>query len=143
MLKSIKFQFSKKKHKLNETEWLEHVGATDRDGQWADKNNFAALVEEMAAAFRQSGWLLSAAVSPAIFRINEGYDVGRISAGLDFINVMTYDLHGSWDRYADHHAPLKQRPFDQWATENLHADGGISYWIKKGTRYSSIYDRLG
>ena len=27
----------------------------------------------------------------------------------DFINVMTYDLHGDWDNYADHHAPLHAR----------------------------------
>lgn len=86
----------------------------------------------MAAAFAPRGWLLSAAVTPAIYRVNEGYDVPRISAALDFINVMTYDLHGTWDNYADHHAPLRRRPFDQWSTENLHADGGISYWIEKG-----------
>jgi len=110
----------------------EYPGATDRDGNWSDKGNFAALVEELAAAFAGPGWQLSAAVSPAIFRINDGYDVRRISAALDFINVMTYDLHGTWDNYADHHAPLTRRPFDMWATENLHADGGISYWIQKG-----------
>merc|ERR1712071_588381 len=97
-----------------------------------------ALVEELAAAFAGPGWQLSAAVSPAIFRINDGYDVRRISAALDFINVMTYDLHGTWDNYADHHAPLTRRPFDMWATENLHADGGISYWIQKGP-FHSLY----
>ena len=114
------------------------TGATDRDGNWSDKGNFAALVEELAAAFAGPGWQLSAAVSPAIFRINDGYDVRRISAALDFINVMTYDLHGTWDNYADHHAPLTRRPFDMWATENLHADGGISYWIQKGP-FHSLY----
>ena len=25
---------------------------------------------------------------------------------LDFINVMTYDMHGSWDGYADHHSKM-------------------------------------
>ena len=80
----------------------------DRDGGWNDKNNFADLVEELSAAFSPHGWLLSAAVSPAKFRVNDGYDVGRISQYLDFINVMTYDLHGSWDKSADHHAPLNR-----------------------------------
>ena len=53
-------------------------------------------------------------MSPAKFRINDGYDVARIARHLDFINVMTYDLHGSWDRAADHHAPLNRRDHDDW-----------------------------
>ena len=53
-------------------------------------------------------------MSPAKFRINDGYDVARISRHLDFINVMTYDLHGSWDKAADHHAPLNRRDHDDW-----------------------------
>ncbi|XP_065561191.1 LOW QUALITY PROTEIN: probable chitinase 10 [Artemia franciscana] len=116
----------------------EYPGATDRQGTYADKENFARLCEEMSEEFRPKGLLLSAAVSPAIFRVNEGYDVPRLGKALDFINVMTYDLHGSWDRYADHHAPIRKRPFDQWGTANLHADGGLSYWIKKGAPAEKI-----
>ena len=92
----------------------EYPGAQDRDGSWDDKQNFASLVEELAAAFKPYNWLLSAAVSPAKFRVNDGYDVRKISQHLDFINVMTYDLHGSWDRAADHHAPLHGREHDDW-----------------------------
>ena len=36
----------------------------------------------------------------------------RIAKSLDFINVMTYDLHGSWDGFADHHSPLFKRSHD-------------------------------
>ena len=92
----------------------EYPGAQDRDGAWDDKQNFADLVEEMSRAFRTHNWLLSAAVSPAKFRVNDGYDVARVSEYLDFINVMTYDLHGSWDKSADHHAPLHKRDHDDW-----------------------------
>ena len=114
------------------------AGATDRDGRWADKNNFASLVEEMSAVFRPRKWLLSAAVPAAVFRINEGYDVPRLAKGLDFFNVMTYDMHGTWDNYADHHAPLKKRPFDTGATQNLHSDGALSAWISQGVPASKI-----
>ena len=92
----------------------EYPGAQDRDGGWNDKQNFASLVEELATAFKPYNWLLSAAVSPAKFRVNDGYDVRKISDHLDFINVMTYDLHGSWDKAADHHAPLYGREHDDW-----------------------------
>lgn len=40
-------------------------GASDRGGKWADKKNFADLVDELHAAFLPNGWILSAAVSPA------------------------------------------------------------------------------
>ena len=86
----------------------------------------------MSEAFRPRNWLLSAAVPAATFRINDGYDVPRLSKALDFINVMTYDMHGVWDDYVDHHAPIKQRPFDQGPTQNLHCDGSLSYWISQG-----------
>lgn len=113
-------------------------GASDRDGVWADKENFALLIEELSRAFAPLGLLLSAAVPAANFRVNEGYDVPRLAKALDFINVMTYDMHGTWDDYADHHAPLKRRPFDEGPTQNLHADGALSYWVSQGAPANKI-----
>ena len=92
----------------------------------------------MSAVFRPRNWLLTAAVPAAVFRINDGYDVPRLAQALDFINVMTYDMHGTWDNYADHHAPLRKRPFDTGATQNLHSDGALSAWISKGTPANKI-----
>ena len=105
-----------------------------RDGQWGDKENFAILVSDLAAAFKtvDKGWLLSAAVSAAKFRVDEGYAVARIAQDLDFINVMTYDLHGDWDNFADHHAPLNKREHDGWEFQSLNTAGAMSYWASKG-----------
>ena len=58
-------------------------------------------------------------MSAAKFRVDEGYDVKRISKKLDFINIMTYDLHGSWDNFADHHSPLYSRQHDSWSFKSL------------------------
>ncbi|TRY79747.1 hypothetical protein TCAL_01968 [Tigriopus californicus] len=110
----------------------EYPGATDRGGTYADKKNFADLVNELSAVLRPRGLLLSAAVSAAKFRIDEGYDVPAISKKLDFINVMTYDLHGFWDNKADHHALLKERENEDWAGKSLNTDHAIQHWIKKG-----------
>ena len=63
-------------------------------------------MEELSAALVPQGLLLSAAVSPAKFRVNDGYDVARISRHLDFINVMTYDFHGQWEKEVGHNSPL-------------------------------------
>ena len=97
----------------------EYPGAEDRDGQWSDKENFASLVSELHQEFKPRGWILSAAVSPAKFRVDEGYAVKKISESLDFINVMTYDLHGDWDNFVDHHAPLNSREHDSWEFKSL------------------------
>ena len=78
----------------------EYPGDTERGGDWSDKENYALLLEEIKIAFNPHGWLLSAAVPAPKSRIDAGYDVKRISEVLDFINVMTYDLHGSWDGFA-------------------------------------------
>lgn len=44
--------------------------------------------------------------------MEDAYDVPRIAASLDFINLMAFDLHAERDSAADHHAPLHQRPHD-------------------------------
>jgi GH18 family chitinase len=38
--------------------------------------------------------------------------VQRLARTLDFINLMTFDMHAERDRLADHHAPLLQRRHD-------------------------------
>ena len=81
----------------------------DNDFIFAVRENFAALLEELRTEFDKSGSLLTAAVPAANFRINEGYDVPRITRALDLINVMTYDMRGAWDGRADHHAPMNVR----------------------------------
>ena len=54
----------------------------------------------------------------------------RISKSLDFFNVMTYDLHGSWDNFADHHAPLKERSYDYWPFNTLNAVSFVQYFYR-------------
>ena len=60
-----------------------------------------------------------------------------MSANLDFINLMTYDFHGSsWEpTLADHHSPLRKRPGE---TTNLNSDYSVNYWISKGMPASKI-----
>jgi chitinase len=41
-----------------------------------------------------------------------GFDVPTLAPILDFINVMTYDLHGPWTDHAGHNSPLEQSSKD-------------------------------
>lgn len=88
------------------------AGAEDLGGKPSDKEHFSLLTEELSEVFAARGWVLSAAVSPSRFRLEDAYDVQRLARNLDFINLMTFDMHAERDRLADHHAPLLQRRHD-------------------------------
>lgn len=83
-----------------------------KKGPDSDKEGFAALVQELSAAFKPKGLLLSSAVSPSKVVIDAGYDVPRLSRYFDWIAVMTYDYHGNWDKQTGHVAPLYYYPDD-------------------------------
>uniref|UniRef100_A0A670ZBJ1 GH18 domain-containing protein n=1 Tax=Pseudonaja textilis TaxID=8673 RepID=A0A670ZBJ1_PSETE len=75
-----------------------------------DKHLFTILIQELSAGFREESeqtgkprLLLSAAVSASKTTIDAAYEVN-----LDFINVMTYDFHGSWASVTGHNSPLHQ-----------------------------------
>lgn len=86
----------------------EYPGATDRQGRFADKDNFLKLVRELKSRFNayEQGELanckhgrkleLSMAVPVAKFRLQEGYEVYELCQLMDFVNLMTYDLRGNW-----------------------------------------------
>ena len=70
------------------------------------------FAQELSAAFKPKGLLLSAAVSAGKSTIEKAYDVPVLGKYLDFINVMSYDLHGHWDKMTGHHSPLYHHPDD-------------------------------
>ena len=70
------------------------------------------FAKELSAAFKPKGLLLSAAVSAGKSTIEKAYDVPVLGEYLDFINVMTYDMHGHWDKKTGHHSPLYHHPED-------------------------------
>lgn len=97
----------------------------------ADKANFALWVQELSAALRPLGLLLTAAVPADQARTNAGFDVPSLATSLDLINVMTYDLHGSWEAdRADHHAAFQPRASD--AGSGLDVQSSMALWQTAG-----------
>ena len=61
-----------------------------------------------------------------------------MGAYLDFINVMTYDLHGAWEKTTGFNSPLYGRPEDTEEGKTLNADWVVKYWQELGAPSQKI-----
>uniref|UniRef100_A0A671QS27 chitinase n=1 Tax=Sinocyclocheilus anshuiensis TaxID=1608454 RepID=A0A671QS27_9TELE len=78
-----------------------------------DKQRFTLLCKELLEAYEAESaatgrprLMLTAAVAAGKGTIDAGYEIAEIAKCLDFINVMTYDFHGSWESVTGHNSPL-------------------------------------
>ncbi|XP_048352586.1 chitotriosidase-1-like isoform X2 [Sphaerodactylus townsendi] len=106
----------------------------DRGSPAEDKQRFTSLVQELAKEFqaeaqreRKEKLLLTAAVAAGKTTSDKAYEISKISQNLDFINLMTYDFHGSWEKVTGHVSPLY-----------LDTDSAVQYWKSKGAPAEKI-----
>ncbi|XP_018614205.1 acidic mammalian chitinase-like [Scleropages formosus] len=104
-----------------------------------DKLRFTALVTELRQAFENEGTenkkprlLLSAKVAAIRSTVQYAYEIPSISRQLDFINVMTYDFHGHWEKVTGHNSPLYRSSFDQGNHIDFNINSTLTYWIEQG-----------
>ncbi|KAM7204861.1 family 18 glycosyl hydrolase [Rhypophila sp. PSN 637] len=80
----------------------EYPGAGDRGGKQEDVDNFVHLVKDIRRAFdlqaTASGhsWGLSF-TAPTSYWYMRWFDLKGLMEAVDWVNLMTYDIHGSWD----------------------------------------------
>ncbi|KAJ8871793.1 hypothetical protein PR048_028133 [Dryococelus australis] len=101
-----------------------------RGGASTDKAAFAQLLKELRPRFDEKGLVLTAAVGAGKSTVDTAYDVPSLSLYLDYINVMTYDFHGSWDGVTGQNAPLYASEAD--TDLYLNVDAAVSYWLSLG-----------
>lgn len=89
------------------------------------------LIKDLSEAFKPKGYILSAAVAAAEFSMSQSYNVKMLSKYLDMINVMAYDLHGSWEKTTGHNAPLKPSSKDKTELEKQLNVVSFIFIIKK------------
>ncbi|XP_011933777.1 PREDICTED: oviduct-specific glycoprotein isoform X4 [Cercocebus atys] len=101
-----------------------------------DRWTFLFLIEELLFAFRKEALLtmrprllLSAAVSGVPHIVQTSYDVRFLGRLLDFINVLSYDLHGSWEKFTGHNSPLFSLPEDPKSSICSFVWGAKKHWI--------------
>ncbi|KAK9883780.1 hypothetical protein WA026_001972 [Henosepilachna vigintioctopunctata] len=104
-----------------------------------DRVSYLNLLKELRVAFEgeaktsgQPRLLLTAAVPASFEAIAAGYDVPEISKYLDFINVMTYDFHGQWERTVGHNSPLFPLESATSYQKKLTVDYSAREWVKQG-----------
>ena len=95
-----------------------------------DKANFVKLARELRAAMKDR-LLTIAAGADRKFLFDNGSAAWMrdLAAELDWINLMTYDYHGSWETQAFLHAPLHRDPRDP---SGVDADDTVRFWIAEG-----------
>nr|XP_028590005.1 acidic mammalian chitinase-like [Podarcis muralis] len=100
---------------------------------------FTVLLKEMYEAFEQEAsqtnkprLLISAAVSAGVGTIETAYQIPEMSKYMDLINVMTYDLRGSWEGFTGENSPLYAGPEDQGSYIYFNVDYAMNYWKKNG-----------
>ena len=79
-------------------------------------------------------------VSPSAKVCDHAYDIPKLNKYLDFVNVMTYDYHGQWDKKTGHIAPIYEHPEDSDKTFNVNYT--INYWLEKGLHPSKLIDYI-
>ncbi|GAF07879.1 chitinase [Paenibacillus pini JCM 16418] len=118
-------------------------GLPDNSRRPEDKHNFTLLLQEtrnkLAAAGAQDGksYLLTIAG-----RANQSYttttEMSSISQILDWINIMTYDFHGDWEKTTNHNASLYSDPNDPDTVNKFSTDYAVNAYINAGVPASKI-----
>ncbi|KAK9760868.1 hypothetical protein K7432_014685 [Basidiobolus ranarum] len=117
----------------------EYPGADDRGGTSVDTANYSSLMRELRAAFDQTPekFLLSIA-APASFWYLRHFDVREITKSLDWINIMTYDIHGSWDANIE-----SIGPYVNSHTNLTEVDAAIDLFLRAGASPDKLNLGLG
>lgn len=103
----------------------------------ADKANFTALVAEFRCqldtlgAQKHKHYLLSIA-APAGSQNYSNMQLAAVARQLDFLNMETYDYHGTWETTTNHAAPLFDSPFDPARGQGLDVNSTIDAYLKAG-----------
>jgi chitinase len=74
----------------------EYPSASDRGGKPADKDNLVLFTQEIRAAFGTRYGL--SITLPASYYHMKDFDLAGMQEHVDFFNIMTYDMHGIWDK---------------------------------------------
>ncbi|MBH1940597.1 fibronectin type III domain-containing protein [Mobilitalea sibirica] len=101
-----------------------------------DKQNFTLLMQKLREKLDVRGaidgkdYILTFAGAAGSWYVNN-IELNKLHQYVDFANIMTYDIHGSWEPYTDFNAPLyinnDVSPQFKWSV-----DASINIWLNAG-----------
>merc|ERR1740123_968367 len=102
-----------------------------------DYANYILLLKRLKTAFIVENpaepLLLTAAVGVGKGTAETAYDIPEMNKHLDLINLMTYDMHGSWETRTGCNAPLHATQEDtDFSGYPLSVSWAVDYWIQHG-----------
>ncbi|XP_025100314.1 chitotriosidase-1-like isoform X1 [Pomacea canaliculata] len=111
----------------------------NRGSPAVDRVHFTSLIVEMREAFEREGLmsgrprlLLTAAVAAGKSTIDTAYEITSVIQHVDFVSIMAYDLHGSWETVTGHHTALYRRADETGDDIYLNVDFAVNYWVQLG-----------
>lgn len=119
MLNSILIHFILK---LN---FREYPNNDEKHGQ--DVKNFVLLLQELKLKLGTE-YLLSVAIGAGEWRSGVSYDIPAIFETVDFVNLMSYDLHGGWESTTGIHTALYAGPQDDTV---WNVDAAVKFLLQK------------
>lgn len=114
----------------------EYPGADDRGGVPADGANLVALLQEMKSSFGRSYGV--SVTLPSSYWYMRHFDIPGMQPYVDWFNIMTYDIHGVWDRDNAYAGPYV-RPH----TNLTEIDEGLNLLWRVGVSPSKVTLGLG
>lgn len=76
----------------------EYPGASDRSGRSEDFQNYVSFLKNLKNALGSAGHNYGLSITlPSSYWYMQNFDIVNIEPHIDFFNLMTYDLHGTWD----------------------------------------------
>ncbi|PYH48074.1 glycoside hydrolase, partial [Aspergillus saccharolyticus JOP 1030-1] len=92
----------------------EYPVADDHGGRPADFVNFVTLLKRLRERLDKSGKRYGMSITlPASYWYLRGFDIVNLERHVDFFNMITYDIHGTWDKMN------RDNPYAAYAHTNL------------------------
>lgn len=97
------------------------------------------FLTELRNQMNPHNYLVSIAVGGVQFSAEKSYNIPAVAAQVDFINVMTYDLHGPWEKMTGINGAMYAGPADHSATQKqLNVDACVKFWLSAGAPASKL-----
>lgn len=107
-----------------------------------DKTNFTLLLQKLREKLNAQSaadgkkYLLTIAGGAGSYYLSN-IEPSAVASYVDYINVMTYDMHGNWDQYTDFNAPL-YTPAETSPQYKISIDTSVNNWLSKGVPASKL-----